>query len=463
MGAHRGLRLVGLWLLGLLAAGCCPPATIYVETTIHPDGSCDRMIRQPKDKFLPDRAFKPEWNARWKGVSDAKGRPGVDESEASKDQCKYFIARGSFNSPRDIPTHYHYADEQVPEAGASELERSYQRKDYGFVVEHRWQEKITNIVTLAGFLKARDELLDLCLPVYTEAIEKIFGKDYDVSRLVNHLRANGRRFLENASLILYDAAARGRVMGDDGMLDVALTKHLIEEADRCGLDRKLLEIFELSADKKESERRLNAFLAQLVVQYFKHPDGAAVTAVEADELIQAISKNHRYEQAGREEEKRIEERLQGDKQLEKRVKRALLRMAGLYSSFRFLFSGGPPQYEFAILLPGELVETNGTGTKAGRTRWRFTGEQLFPNGYEMKARSIRIDRDGQKKVLGRVVIDDETKAMEFMEVAGGEGPLLEAVHKLRQTGDRNGFRQVKTRTYEEGLRARKLRKMLLNE
>ncbi len=172
-------------------------------------------------------------------------------------------------------THYHYADEQVPEAGASELERSYQRKDYGFVVEHRWQEKITNIVTLAGFLKARDELLDLCLPVYTEAIEKIFGKDYDVSRLVNHLRANGRRFLENASLILYDAAARGRVMGDDGMLDVALTKHLIEEAERCGLDRKLLEIFALSADKKESERRLNAFLAQLVVQYFKHPDGAA--------------------------------------------------------------------------------------------------------------------------------------------------------------------------------------------
>src|SRR5271165_2138819 len=142
MGGHRGLRLVGLWLLGLVAAGCCPPATIHVETTIHPDGSCDRMIRQPQDKFLPDRALKPEWNACWKSVSDARGRPGVDESEASKDQCKYFIARGSFNSPRDIPTHYHYADDQVPEAGASELERSYQRKDYGFVVEHRWQEKI---------------------------------------------------------------------------------------------------------------------------------------------------------------------------------------------------------------------------------------------------------------------------------------------------------------------------------
>src|SRR5205823_4375169 len=132
-------------------------------------------------------------------------------------------------------------------------------------------------------------------------------------------------------------------------------------------------------------------------------------------------------------------------------KRALLRMAGLYSPLRFLFSGGPPEYEFAIVLPGELVETNGTGTNAGRTRWRFTGERLFPDGYEMKARSILIDRDGQKKVLGRVVIDDETRAMEFMELAGAEGPLLEAVRKLRQTGDRNGFRQVKTRTYQESL------------
>ena len=61
---------------------------------------------------------------------------------------------------------------------------------------------------------------------------------------------------------------------------------------------------------------------------------------------------------------------------------------------------------------------------------------LFPDGYEMKARSILIDRDGQKKVLGRVAIDDETKAIEFMETVGREGPLLEAVRKLRQTGDR---------------------------
>ena len=52
-------------------------------------------------------------------------------------------------------------------------------------------------MTFAGFLKARDELLDMLLPLYIEAIEEIFGQDYDVSRLVDRLRDDVRRFLEN--------------------------------------------------------------------------------------------------------------------------------------------------------------------------------------------------------------------------------------------------------------------------
>ena len=130
-----------------------------------------------------------------------------------KDDCKYFIAGGSFNSLQRIPPHYRFADDEVPDAGASELERTYERTDFGFVVEHRWREKITNIVTLPGYIKARDELLDLWLPVYTDAIEAIFGKDYDVSRLVDRIRVDGRRFLENVSVIFYDAAVRGQCRG----------------------------------------------------------------------------------------------------------------------------------------------------------------------------------------------------------------------------------------------------------
>jgi hypothetical protein len=460
MVGQRGLRLLRLCFLGVLAAGCCPPAAMRVETTIHSDGSCDRMIWQPKDKFLPEGALEPEWNARWKTVSDGIGRPGGSDSKALKDDCKYFIARGSFNSPREIPPHYHFAVDLVPDAGASELERTYERIDYGFCVEHRWQEKITNIVTLPGFLKARDELLDLLLPAYIEAIERIFGNDYDVSRLANHLRVNGRRFLENVCLILYDALARGRVLGEDGTPDVALTKHLFDEAEHFGLDSKL---FVGMMDPKESDRMAGMFFGQLIVQYFRRHDGTAVTATEADALIQAIQRGHRYEKEIQEQSKRIGDRLKGDKKLEMRVNRAVLQMAGLYVPLQFMFAGGPPEYEFSIFLPGELMETNGTRLKAGRTRWKFTGSQMFPDGYEMKARSIQIDRDGQKKTLGHVVIDDETKAIDFMEAVGRNGPLLEAVRNLRQTADRNALSQVKTRTIEESMRASKLWKMLFNE
>jgi hypothetical protein len=89
MARQRILRIGGLCFLGTLAVGCCPapfPA-IYVETTIHPDGSCDRMIWQPKEKFLPGDALKPEWNVRWKSVSDASGRSGTSASRAADDEC----------------------------------------------------------------------------------------------------------------------------------------------------------------------------------------------------------------------------------------------------------------------------------------------------------------------------------------------------------------------------------------
>ena len=44
-----------LCLLGFISAGCNAPPAFLVETVVHQDGSCDRMIWQPKDKFLPEQ------------------------------------------------------------------------------------------------------------------------------------------------------------------------------------------------------------------------------------------------------------------------------------------------------------------------------------------------------------------------------------------------------------------------
>ncbi len=60
-------------------------------------------------------------------------------------------------------------------------------------------------------------------------------------------------------------------------------------------------------------------------------------------------------------------------------------------------------------------------------------------------------------------IKSEIKAAEIIALVGREGPLLEAVRKLRQTGDRNGFNQVNPETHDEKMRAKKLSRMLFDK
>ncbi len=95
-------------------------------------------------------------------------------------------------------------------------------------------------------------------------------------------------------------------------------------------------------------------------------------------------------------------------------------------------------------------------------RWTFTADRIFPDGFEMTARSLDIDREGQKRALGRVAIDDEEKALEFLELVGNDGLLMEAVRKLKETGDRGILTEEKGRTFAQNGRAERLREMLFS-
>ena len=99
MDNSRRSRIIAVGFLAFLAAGCGPQPVILVETAVHPDGSCDRMIWQPRGKFLPAQALLPIWNARWKSVAVASRRPKPAGFRASDDQYTYFIARARFRAP----------------------------------------------------------------------------------------------------------------------------------------------------------------------------------------------------------------------------------------------------------------------------------------------------------------------------------------------------------------------------
>ena len=117
--------------------------------SVHPDGSCDRTIWQPEGELLPPEARRPDWSDHWRSCGRSSHRRPSRTRSGRGGERTYFTAVGSFRNPGEIPSHFRHAIESCPEVGASELVRSYERRDCGFVIEHRWSERLTNIVTRA--------------------------------------------------------------------------------------------------------------------------------------------------------------------------------------------------------------------------------------------------------------------------------------------------------------------------
>jgi hypothetical protein len=431
-------------VLGLLAtcAGCGSPPCFQIETVVHPDGSCDRKICQPKGEMLPEDALKPVWNARWKKVDPDAAPPAFALKKAQANEYKYFSASGTFPGPREIPDHFRHFHERCPEVGTSELVRSYERRDCGFVVEHRWSETLTNIVTRAGFLKARDEFLDLAMPFAALGIERVYGDAFDVKGLLRYLRTEGRRFLEQAAVVLYDVTAAHAPEDEQ-------SSRLAKVAQQFGLD-----MFDANGDLvsvEEGQARLETLLRHRIMLGVRHHDGSRLTEAEVRSLIPKDSASP-YSQAW---EKFCKEHEQA---LEAQLAPHIFRMTGLYG---YPFGlGVSPEFEFALRLPGEFVETNGKVDIFGQARWQFAGARSFPDGFTMRARSVEMDAEGQKWVFGRVVISDRAGAEAFLKVLGEDGPLLEAVRKVRQTGDPAPLRDFQPKTDERRDRAARLRELL---
>ncbi len=242
--------------------------------------------------------------------------------------------------------------------GASELERNYERRDYGFVVAHRWSEKITDVVTLPGFLKARDKLLDILLPFTIQFIEKEFGPRYDLSGLAAFIRTDVRRALEEASLLLYDAGVRRRILRDDETMDPELAGALVALSRHIGFDP--LDAKGKLVAGEEAQRRTEELLRRVVMQHVRHRDGSNLERPEVETLIARARTDPNF--------------MKPDKRQEERLKRfvmpLVIRMTGLYGiplGFRF---SGSPRYDFSLRLPGELIESNGTVFKNGRCAGR---------------------------------------------------------------------------------------------
>ena len=437
-------NILAVSMLLSAASGCGPPLLFQVETVVHADGSCDRTIWQPEKETLPPEALTPAWKAHWKSIQPVPLPPAFARDFQASDAQKYFTARGSFRGPTEIPAHYRLVPAECPSVGASELVRSYEREDFGFVIEHRWRETLTNIVTPVKFLKARDEFLDRALPILVRGIEQVYGKTFDVQGLTKYVREDGRRFLEDASIVCYQVVALHQKAEEEALA-------LAELAKQFGLD--LLDPAGKLVTSEQVDKRLLEFLRHRIALGIRHRDGSRLTEAEIQSILRTDDKSP-YAKDWEAYGKRMEKEVKWD------VKPCLFRMFGLYGFPSTIFTSQIPRFAFSLRLPGELVETNGSINAPDRTSWKFGGEESFPDGYVMKARSLEIDLELQRKTLGKEIIADRFRAESYLEIVGTTGSLRATLREVRRSGNLQKLRDFKPKTMEEAARYGRLREML---
>ena len=331
---------------------------------------------------------------------------------------------------------------QGREAPASELARSYECKDYGFVRVHRYRETLTNIVTRDSFLKARDEFLDLALPKAILGIERVYGKAFDVAGLGRYLRTDGRRFLEQAGLAFYETMARHMTLEEQAIPYAELARQF-------GLD--LFDAAGNLVSNEVAQARVLSFLRHRIALGVRHRDGSRLTETEIRSLLDQSGKtpySRAWGEFWKEHEKEFETQLLPD----------LIQMTGLYNvPFREFDN---PRFAFDLHLPGQIVECSGTIEAPDHVRWRFTGDRSFPDGYTMQARSIEIDLERQERVLGRTAITEIEQAESYIELVEVDRPLLDKVRKVHLSGGLKSLLDEQPRSAEDQARLKRLRAVL---
>ena len=184
---------------------------------------------------------------------------------------------------------------------------------------------------------------------------------------------------------------------------------------------------------------LTHFERQILSKYLKHRDGTSVTEQDISQILSLDTKF---------DEPEIDESLMQD---------AAAAIFGVYPFFRFFDE--PEHFEFSLELPGRLAETNGLIEGPSRCLWRFSAGDTYPSGYRMTARSVVINPDAQRKLLGHIPVSTVPQAVRYIDLVGRDGPLLETVRQAFATGSLDGLSELRSSNVADGRRLRELRRL----
>jgi hypothetical protein len=409
-----------------IAASGCGQKFYRAETTLAADGRVSRAIYQPADDTPLDARQAGVWSnmtyaaeirpEKWSG-----GIRDLRIAAADKDR-PYFAAWGEFASPAKMPAHYLMpAPRGVPNG---KLAVEYEREDFIFVVEHRWQETLTDNVTLEGLHASRRQFVDVAIPLVQKCLETGLGPEYEVEGVVAWLRDSGRPLFDEVTDAFFEAGARGQLPPSDKwketMADVC-ARHGVQLRDADG---HLL-------DYDRGREVVAQFVERVLRDNLRKRGGGQVPRQVIDDLLEWLNlKDHpksanprlaRLDGLAREV---ISEQFGSQQKFEELIAPLGARMFGLYRSE---ILGPPRRFYYTLQTPGVIVETNGVLLADNRTAWKFEAVEAYPFGYPMKCRALVAQVELQRQLLGGQPLAGRASMSELVTLLRGDYALRETL------------------------------------
>lgn len=423
MAGRIARRQLGFGLMCALLAGCTE--TYYADTVVRSDGSVRRLVGQPFEG-TPEPAREPkEWNQTTYTTSQgpidhwihADGR--IDLPKVSLTGAPgQFVAWKDARTVRELPDHFVRKAPEGARAPAGRLIRDYQRNDYGFLVEHRWKETLTDCVTLEDMRKARAELTEVLVGLAENVFNQLHGQEYDASGLAHWLRTDGTAWLNEASDALF-------VMPPPRSED-KLKREIARICGRHGLD--LVKDGRV-VEGEELQSRLRTFVRDILSKQVRWRDGRRLNIKSADILLTRLGEELSRpwtESIDPAIERAAKQAYGGKAALERRLLALWVRVFGLYN-----MPLAHVQLDYVLTLPGTVVETNGEILSPRRVRWRFNASEAYPSGRLMEARALEVDAQMDALLPARPFKDRETMNR-FVEVVANDKRLVDILRECRR-------------------------------
>ncbi len=431
---------------GLMLVGC-GANEFRSETTLHSDGSVERAIYQLQSETSEPAQSRELWQqTTWAGEIRAKNWIGSirdlpirAEPEKNADgEAKapaYFAAWGRFDSVAKLPEHF-AREVDVGEKRSVKLTRRHERIDYGFVVEHRWSERLNDIVRLDDMRRARRELFDLMTEFGLEVLSERFKETHDLSRLKTWLRDDGFPWFEDLVDLWYEwAAERGTHRGNLPQHERDAQRRLVELCARRGL--KLPEPSEKFFDDPRSGDAVKKFAADKLPELIRRRDGEPLDKSKTLEILIWLGLSDPPEDRDAEKEspldvlanRVLEQRYGGHEAFGERTAKLASRIHGAFG-WKWI----PEHFHHSLTMPGLIVETSGELVAANKTAWKFESGEAFPWGYEMSCRSLDVDEKRLKAVLKSNPLETLAARRDFVRELAADAKLAEAIRLSARDG-----------------------------